>query len=126
MSFVWRKNHNKKYNKKIRRINEKFMNVKISLGIKKTVIHEKEILEKYIVFDGGDTGNPKIVCPPDLNKTWKRICVQDKKHLHVVMSNNHKKGLIHRAENGTPNNGIDVSGRGDDMTFTTSTPTCKS
>ena len=103
MSFVRRKNHNKKYNKKKKRINEKFIHVELPSGIKRKIIYEKDILEKYIVFDGGDKQNPKIQRPPDLNKTWKSIRVQDKKHLHVVMSSNHKKGLIHRAENGTPN-----------------------
>jgi hypothetical protein len=49
----------------------------------------------FIIFDGGDDDNPKIQHPNDLNKTWKRILVLDGKYLHIVMSNNHKKGLIH-------------------------------
>ncbi len=102
MSYRQRVNHNMKYKNKKTRIEREFMHVKIPPGTK-TVIHEKEILEKYIVFDGGDNGNQKIQCPPDLRKIWKRICVNDKRHLHVVMSDNHEKGLIHIAENDTPN-----------------------
>ncbi len=58
MTYRQRNNHNKKYNKKIRRIDERYSHVKIPSGIKRTIIQEKEILEKYIVFDGGDTTLP--------------------------------------------------------------------
>ncbi len=103
MSFRQKINHNMKHNKKLQRINDKFIQVDVPSSIMENVLIEKEIKDQYIVFDGGDKLNPKIKCPKDLNKTWRRIRVLDCTGLHVVMSNDNEKGLSHRAENGTPN-----------------------
>ncbi len=103
MSFRQKIHHNMKHNKKLQQINDKFIQVDVPPSIMDNVLTEKEIKDQYIVFDGGDKLNPKLKCPKDLIKTWRRIRILDCAGLHVVKSNDNEKGLSHRAENGTPN-----------------------
>ncbi len=101
MSCRQGRNHNRKFNKKRRRLIMRFINVEIPTEIVK--LTEKETQERYIVIDGGDDSNPAIKRPKNLKKKWKRIRVLDGIHLHPVVSKNHEKGLMHCSANGSFN-----------------------
>jgi hypothetical protein len=103
MSIRQRRDHNRKFNRKRRRIQERFVNVEVPPEIMKNVLSVKHIDSKFVVVDGGDNENPKIMRPTNLTKTWRRMRIVDGKHLHVVKSNNSKKGIMHQAENGSFN-----------------------
>ena len=102
MSKTQHRNHRCKARKKELFMQKKFVPVAVPEHILRNIITDEEIRDQVIVFDGGNKDNPPIECPSDVDH-WRSIRITDEKHLHVAMTHDPDKGLIHCAPNGDSN-----------------------
>ena len=86
-----RHRRNRRSKKKLRKHQRLLTKVVVPTTIQQNVLSESDIVDKVVVVDGGDDGNPPI-CPPD-GVNWCRLSVIEGNHMHVPDETDPCRGL---------------------------------